>query len=507
MLMQNTRYNSDQSLKRSLQNTTFAGAVGIFFFMIIQNGPVPLLLEKLGASGIAIGLSASLFQLGMLSQIPAAFFAERLASRKLFWTTTTILARSALALPGLYLLLFPDSRNPAALITLLAIGLYSFLAQMGASAWFSWMADLIPDTMRSSFWAKRQGIVMASAVVSVAFIGWFLDLFSENSLAGFGWILIFAACMGILEVLIHWFVFEPPPIPPNRTLSVAKRMIQPLKNRDFRYFTLSMCVWFFAMGIFAPFLNVYLKTTFGVTYTHLSAIQLVGMLSGVVFSFIGGRLINRVGLRTYALTMVMAAPAFSAVWFFLNGHTTGVIPVLGVVPQPVMLLCISSLAAGGVYAAVGMLQLNLLTALAPTEGRTMAMAVHWSLIGLLSATGPMVGGWIKDYITAHPIDLHLYAGTSFSYFHITLIIHALLIWFVMIPLLMNIQKKNGEWPLNQAVVEIFIFTPLRSVYNFNLALGSVALNTVKGTAKSTTYSLKNARKRSNRKKGKAPPNS
>jgi len=486
--MKNTPPNPKRELQISLRNTTVAGAFGIFFFMIVQNGPIPLLLEKLGAGGIAIGLTATLFQLGMLVQIPSAFFTERLASRKLFWAATTITARAALAIPGIYLLLFPQQQTPAIWITLLAIGFFSFLAQTSGPAWFSWMADLVPESMRASFWSKRQGIVLAAAAVSVALTGWFLDLFPETATAGFGWLLVFASAMGVLDIVIHWYVVEPPPVPPNRTLSVAKRIFQPLKSRDFRYFTFAMCIWFFAIGVFAPFLNVYLKTTFDITYTHLSTIQLTGMFSSVVASFIGGRLINQMGLRTYGLAMVLAAPVFSVVWFFLDGGATGMLPVLGTVPQPVMILCISSLIGGGVYAAVGMLQLNLLSALAPSEGRTMAMAVHWSLIGLLGSAGPIVGGCIKDYLTTHPFDFHLYAGTRFSYFHVLLILHGLLTWFVMLPFLFRIQKKDGEWPLKQAVADIFILTPLRTVrnaYTFNLALSSVALNTVKGTASAT----------------------
>ncbi|RKX47009.1 MAG: hypothetical protein DRP64_02275 [Verrucomicrobia bacterium] len=486
--MENSHPIPKRNLQISLRNTTIAGAFGIFFFMIVQNGPVPLLLEKLGAGGIAIGLSATLFQLGMLVQIPSAFFTERLASRKPFWAATTIVARAALAIPGIYLLLFPDQHSSAVWLTLLAIGFFSFLAQTGGPAWFSWMADLVPDSMRASFWAKRQGVVMTASVVSVALTGWFLDLFPETTLAGFGWILIFASLMGVLDIVIHWYVVEPPPSPPNRTLSVVKRIILPLKSRDFLYFTLAMCVWFFAVGIFAPFLNVYLKTTFGITYTHISSIQLAGMISSVVSSFVGGRLIDRMGLRTYGLAMVVAAPVFTIVWFFLDGDATGLIPVLGVVPQPVMMLCMTSLIAGGIFAGVGLLQLNLLSALAPTEGRTMAMAVHWSLIGILSSTGPVVGGWIKDYLTVNPIDFHLYGGTPFSYFHVLILLHGLMTWFIMLPFLFKIQKKDGEWPLKQAVVDIFVLTPLRSVrsaYNFNLAASAVALNTVKGTASAT----------------------
>ena len=476
---------SNDRIRASLRNSIVAGAVGVFFFMIVQNGPIPLLLEQLGAGGVAIGLTAALFQLGMLVQIPSAFFAERLAGHKRFWMSTTIIARLTIAVPGIFLLLAPDRTSAAIRLTLLAIGIFSFIAQMSAPSWFSWMAELVPDSMRARFWSKRQGFVLMASLVSVSLTGWFLDLFPERSVAGFGWLLIFASFTGILDAVIHRYVVEPPPAPANRALSIRKRIFQPLENRDFLYFTLAMCVWFFGLGFFGPFLNVYLKTTFNVTYSHLSAIQLAGMLSSMVSSFVGGRLIERVGLRVFGLAMVIMIPVFSIVWFFLDGQATGLLPIIGRVPQPVMLLCISSLLAGGVFAAVGMLQLNLLAALSPREGKTMAMAVHWTLVGVLSAVGPLAGGWVKDWFTAHPIHFTLYAGTACSYFQIMILAHNAMIWLIMLPLLIKIRKQDGEWPLEQAVADIFILTPLRSArhaYSFNTAASSVAVNTVKETA-------------------------
>ncbi|MDF7822510.1 MFS transporter [Pontiellaceae bacterium B12227] len=475
----------DRALRTSLHNSMIAGALGMFFFIFVQNGPLPLMLEKLGAGGIAIGMTAALFQLGMLVQIPSAFYTERLSTRKPFWAITTSLARASMAVPGIFLLISPDQGSVAIWLTLGAIGVFSFLAQMSAPAWFSWMAELVPDDMRADFWSKRQGVVMIASLFSVAMIGWFLDLFPAHSFAGFGWLLILAAVTGVLDIVVHWFVIEPPISQPNRALSIRKRIFQPLENRNFLYFTLAMCVWFFGLGFFAPFMNVYLKTTFGISYTHLSSIQLAGMISSVVSSFLGGRIIKRVGLRTFGLAMVVMIPLFSVVWFFLDGNSTGLLPILGRVPQPVMLLCISSLLAGGVFAAVGLLQLNLLATLSPKEGTTMAMAVHWTLIGTLSALGPIVGGWVKDWYTAHPTGIQLYAGTEFSYFQIMIIAHNLMIWLLVLPLLMKIRKTDGEWPVQRAVADIFVLTPLRSVrnaYSFNLAASSVTVNTVKETA-------------------------
>jgi MFS family permease len=470
--MSSQNFITENQIRTSLNNSIIAGAIGVFFFTIIQNGPIPLMLEMLGASGIAIGMTTMLFQLGMLTQIPSALFAERLATRKPFWASTAMIARGAMLIPGIYLLAKPGQTAPVIWITLTCIGFFSFLAQCGGPVWLGWMADLVPEDKRAGFWARRQGVSMIGCVISVALTGWFLDLFPDSSMAGFGWLLIFASVMGMLDLVVHWFVVEPEPGPTNFNLSPARRIFQPLENRDFLYFTLAMCVWFFGLGFFAPFMNVYLKSAFDVTYTHLSAIQLSGMISSVVSCFVGGYLINRTGLRSFGLAMVITIPLFSIAWFFLDGHATGLLPILGPVPQPVMILCMSSLIAGGVYAAVAMLQLNLVSALSSAEGRTMFMAVHWTLVGFLSALGPIAGGWVKDYFTAHPIPIILYGGTAFSYFHLLILLHGVMIWFVMLPLLLKIQKKEGEWPVQRAVADIFILTPLRSVrniYSYNLA--------------------------------------
>ncbi len=464
---------SPAEMNASLRSSTIAGAIGMFFFMTVQNGPVPLLLEMLGAGGIAIGLSTTLYQLGLLAQIPAAFVTEKLARRKTFFAVTNITGRSLVLLPGIFLLAAPDHPQAGIVLILAMMGLFSFLIQMSAPAWFGWMAELVPSDRRSGFWAQRQGWCMTTSLAAVALTGWFLDLFPENSLSGFAWILIAAGLFGITDVVVHLFAHEPIPSPAHHDLSPGRRMLQPLKDRGFRYFTFAMCVWFFGLGFFAPFMNVYLKTAFGLTYTHLSAIQISGMVSSIVSCFVGGRLIRRLGLRTYGLAMVLTVPLFSLAWLFLDGEATGLFPLMGRVPQPVIVLCSSSMIAGGIYAAVALMQLNLLPVLSPEKGRTMAMAVHWSLVGALSALGPVAGGWIKDWFTLHPPQLNLITGTPFSWFHVMILMHAGMIWLVMFPLLLQIRKEEGEWPVQKAIADIFIFTPLRAaryIYSLNPAV-------------------------------------
>jgi hypothetical protein len=120
-----------------------------------------------------------------------------------------------------------------------------------------------------------------------------------------------------------------------------------------------------------------------------------------------------------------------------------------------------------------MYQLNMLTSIVPRDGRTIAMAMHWFLIGTVSATAPLIAGWIKDLLEMHPMQLALYHGTAFTYLHLLLILHASLIWFVALPLAKKLKSVETDMTVVKALSHIFIANPLRmarDIYGFNGAI-------------------------------------
>jgi hypothetical protein len=120
-----------------------------------------------------------------------------------------------------------------------------------------------------------------------------------------------------------------------------------------------------------------------------------------------------------------------------------------------------------------MYQLNMLTSIVPRDGRTIAMAMHWFLIGTVSATAPLIAGWIKDLLEMHPMQLTLYHGTAFTYLHLLLILHASLIWFVALPLAKKLKSVETDMTVVKALSHIFITNPLRmarDIYGFNGAI-------------------------------------
>lgn len=474
----------EKLVRAGLRANITAAAFGIVAPALIQGLPLIMLLEALGASGVLIGMIAMLNQAAMLVQIPAALLAERLAERKRFWVATVFVSRALWIVPVL-LLGMHAAAGVVITSSLVVVGLSAILVQSSSASWWSWMADLLPDHLRSRFWSIRQGICTAVMIATFGLAGWLLDLFPKDDYTGFILLLSAGIVAGCLEPLIHLRVPEPPAHPAPSGIPLTTRLRQPLCDPNFRAFTLIMCIWFFGLGLIGPFTMVYLKQVFQALYTHLSLIQMAGLVGSMVTCFYASKLINQTGLRTFGILMLLLSPLFHAVWFFLSATPVPLPALLGgeSVPFYVILLILNSLAAGSVYAAFGIYQLNMLTSIVPREGRTLAMAIHWFMIGCASACAPLLTGLIKDWMELHPSGLMFPNQQEFSYLHAMLLLHALLIWGVAIPLTKKLKGVETDLSLTGALTHIFITNPLRmarDVYGFN---GAVIASAGRASAK------------------------
>ena len=170
----------------------------------------------------------------------------------------------------------------------------------------------------------------------------------------------------------------------------------------------------------------------------------------------------RAGARTFAATLLLVAPLFNIAWFLIDDTQITLFGGISL-PQPILLLLIVNTFQAGVFASFGVSQLHLLTALAPKEGRTIAMAVHSTLSGLLGAIGPLLGGLIKDQWGAFSPEWVLPTGTAFSWYHLILLIHAGLVWGIALPLMLTVRRLPKEMSMRSAITNLVLVNPLRSV--------------------------------------------
>lgn len=464
---------TDARIRRGLRVNIAAGSLGMAGVAMAMGVPLTMLLEALGANGKQLGLVVTGMQIVMLAQVPSAFIAERLETRKTYWATMALLHRMFWFAPALLPMLFPHSPVWAAWGVILAMTISSLLAHGSAASWYSWMADLVPGDKSGRFWGVRQSVVTSFFLLAMWLSGWVLDQYRDAtghvlSFTGFTIVFAMAALLGMADIIVHLWVPEPVPTRPANFRPPRERLLAPLRQPGFGWLTAAMAMWYFSVGLVGAFGIVYLKRDFQASYTQLSALNIASSLGTIFLGIPAGYLIDRLGARAFGAICLFLGPMFGLVWFFVSPTTLEMyIPLLGTctVPQPVVLILCTNLLAGGIYAGVGLTQINLANTLAPQEGRTVAMAVHWSIVGVVGAAGPLVGGIVMDYLAVNPLPWILPFGAHFSFFHVLVILHVLTAWLLCVPLLLRIRGREGEPEVGEALMMMGVRNPFRAIIN------------------------------------------
>lgn len=476
---------SDKAVARGLRLNILAGSLGTIWVSIAGGMPLTMFMNSIGASGVAIGMTATVQQISMALQIPAAILAERLLRRKPYVIGSFLGHRALWFVPALlpfFLGMGSVQLVPAVVVTVAAS---SILAQLGSPAWWSWMADLVPEEQRASFWATRHSFVSASSLIGLVVSGYVLDLYSDPTLGnrlffGFALVFSFASLLGVADICIHFGVPEPKTGGRGVAQGVWSRILEPLKNRDFLWLTVAMGVWMFSIGLVGQFGLIYLKEVYHVGYAAMAWMMIAGTLGGSVAGILWGYVIDRVGARNFGAIMMLVAPLMGLVWFFLdNRNMTIALPWFNnpVVYQPLVLLVSSSFFGGLFYSGVALSQISLLSALSLPQGRTMAMAVHWSAVGLLGAAGPLIGGRVMDWFHAYPVEWTMPTGTRFGYIHALVLMQIALVWLIGVRVMLQVRQRAGEMSFRAAWASLQFTNPLRvltGIYNIYSMLSSTS---------------------------------
>lgn len=465
---------TERDIQQGLRVSMTASCFGMMWVVTALGIPLTLMLQSLKASGVLIGTSTMIQQLAMVAQIPASYLTERFIQRKKIWGVLAVLHRLVWFIPAVLPFLFPDNWALMATLIVVVVGVSSVLGQASTPLWYSWMVELIPDHLSARFWARRQSYVMAFYLLCTIGVGYILDAFPDpqtkgGSFLGFAIVFGIGACFGVADILIHLRVPEPKPHPVKRGASLWRRVIAPLQAADFRWFSLSMGVWTFAIGLVASFSIICLRRDFHFTYVQITIVTMAGSLGAVLAGFQSGYVIDRLGARTYAAALMLIAPATALVWFFMLDDTRVeyTLPLVGLISisQPLLLQLVVSVAAGALYSSIGLCQIRLLSTLSPTEGRTMAMGAHWTIVGITGALGPVLAGWIMDWYDKHPVEWIMVTGTKFSFFHILVLIFLAIAWAVAAPFMLQVSRNRGDLPFGEALPRLWLGNPLRAVRN------------------------------------------
>jgi hypothetical protein len=427
-------------MERSLRINILAGFWGMFWMSVPLGAPLPLLMQTIDASGTQLGILSASWQIAMLAQIPAAFWAERLRRRKVYWASTTIAHRILWAAPAVVPAIFPNARPQWPMWIIACLSLSSLLANLGTACWQSWMADLVPEQTAGSFWGIRQRFLALGLMVATATYGWILDHPAHSgTLAGFQWVFALCSFFGVCDIVIHLWVREPAHVRARSGTPFFSRIQTPFRSQGFRSLTASMALWTgaqsmlgYTLGMPGFFSMVHLKETFGASFSQASLIFLCNALGAVICMPWIGRWMDRAGAHAVLLRLMAAAPLAQMGWW-LAPH--GDLSIAGSRwPLSVFWMVPVSLVQGAILTGALLCQFRLTQMATLPEGRTLAMALHWSISGIGGALGAVGAGMLHD---AWKFTTSAHGGVAGAWtgFDALVFAQALLVWCGARPIL------------------------------------------------------------------------
>lgn len=406
-----------------------AGALGTVWTTLIGPGPAGILLtlflqEGLHAEKWQIGLLLTMTFLGPTIEPLGAYLIERWRCRKSLFIVTFLLFRVAffgLALVPLMAPVGGDCRQSVVFVLLL-VTLTRLPAHLGAPAWWSWIADLIPERCRGRFFGCRSQ--WSSALTALSFVGGMglLHIYGgmENRVL-ISSIFAVAACFGVVDIVLFFFVPDPGSSRPHtdaggRTFITG--VLRPFQQPGFRQLLLGMGLWSFSTNLLLPFVPLYQRGEvvngqsigLGVSWLMLALLTVVSNVAAIATSRFWGRCCDRIRLRQLL--------PFASSYLFVN------LGYLVISSQNALLLLVPmSLLGGALNACWTVATQQLMLRSTPRQDRGYFISTYNLVNGWLMAGGPLLGGWLADQCPL--LGWTLPGGLPCCYVHLLLIVSML----------------------------------------------------------------------------------
>jgi len=429
-------------LRRAKLLNVIAGSLGALWWSVCLGSYFQLFARALGAGEVMIGLLATIPSLAHVTQIGSAYIVERLGRRKRYWLVVETTRRVVLALMPLLPFIFVDDFATARATMLVILAVSSVLGAAGFAPWYSWMADIIPERERGRFWGRRSAVVNLGIVLLLPIFGKILDSFPEEmQFTGFAIVFGSAAVLGLVDLFVHSFIPEPPMRSGAGEIRLLSMVIRPLKDANFRRFFFGWALWSFASFITVPFYAVYFREHLDIDFAFLGIINSITLFAAMGTSWFWGSVADRLGSKpVFNLCAVLSVP-LPMVFFFATPENAR------------WLLSAQAVVGGAVAAGMNVGFTNLLMGLSPREGRSMFIAVFFSVTGVVTAAAPVIGGLIAE---TYP---EFIAGGLTRYHNLMAI--SMILYLLCMPIFLRIREVRAA-PMGVLLGNIMMTNPVRT---------------------------------------------
>jgi hypothetical protein len=373
-----------------------AGGSGALFLTVCNNQPIfnVYMLNHLGVSPETLGLLLGLMQASAVLQLISVVAYSLLPRRKVLWMAGHLIHRSAGLAVAASAALFASGAGRAPAAALVSIAMIASWAAMNltSSGWMSWMADLIPEATRGSFFLRRSAVFQGVTVAWFFLASVLLDLFPGGA-RSWAYALVFGvgAVGGVADILLHLPI--PEPARGSRPRFAASDFVAPLRDRNFLLYAIVMGVAMLGLNLAGPFQAPYVTSpeAVGAPNVWLGIMTVISQLTWVAIAPLWGFVMDRYGRKPAVLMGFLAGLATLGYVFLTRRNHDYVLPLL-------------SLVAGFFGPAFWEGSNQLMLTLAPPERRVVYIGWYNTVIGVLSAVGAVSGGFLSQTLEGFRLD-------------------------------------------------------------------------------------------------------
>ena len=429
-------------LRRAMNLNIAVGAMGMAWYAVCSAQQIMQVFFKnhLGASDSELGLLVAVGQFAAPFHLVAIAIYGRLQKRKTFWVIATVIHRLlgyVLAAVAIWAERGGNTHLGVRII-IIASAVSWVLTMVSAAGWWSWIADLVPENVRGSFFGRRSAIIHAVNMVWFFSIQLCLDYLKEAStLDVYAVVFAVGGTIGILDILLHGMIPEPKRHP-GETRIGWREFLEPVRNWNFLKFSVAIGLFTFSTSVFGPFVAPYItadvaKGGIGAPNTWLGIMFVISQTIWIATVTAWGLIMDRFGTKP----AVILGALFPLTWvwylFLTPSNYMYILPIAAL---------LGGLLGPGYWNGVGQLMLTL----TPQRNRTAFVAWHSAVVGVIAAGGSILGGTLKDAVASFHAFLW---GIPVTSFHIV----ALVCFALCVPsiILLGRLRKGRERPVGFVV--------------------------------------------------------
>ncbi len=378
---------------RATRLAVVAGGFSAVFLTVCSNQPITAvyLTNHLKASPELLGALFGFIQATGALQLLSVFIYRVLPRRKPFFIAAHLVHRAlGFALAASALLFLGGMRGEeAANFAAIGIGVSWIFMSLSTSGWLSWMADLVPEDVRGSFFLKRSALYQTVVVIWFFLANVALDLVPESG-RSIAYAVIFGigALGGIVDILIHLRIPEPSRHRTEGGLGLGE-FFAPLRDGNFLRYSFGIGLAVFAVFVGAPFQapRVTDPSIIGAPNVWLGIMTVIAILAWVAMAPLWGFVMDRYGRKPAVILGCLLVSGWFVYFFIDNRNYSYLLPVAALV---------SGFFGPAFWEGSGQLMLTL----APPARRVAYIAWYNTIVGLVSAVGSPLGGFLVAALPA-----------------------------------------------------------------------------------------------------------